>query len=149
MNVAWLMLNRKGMRVACSCGHEAQFDGLDIALAVGETTPVADVGKRLRCTSCGKRGVGWRITETPDGSPLLMRDVRQNIFHRCPDPCLNAWFISAAEAKEFGDMTFVAYASSRTCPRCGRQPRHQIARLTDEAIPGTVAPMFGRSSRRL
>jgi len=126
MDVAWLMLNRKGMRVVCSCGHEAQFDGLDIALAVGETTLIADVGKRLRCTACGKRGVSWRITETPDGSPLKMSDISGNLWTRCQcDPCYHELWLAQDEARAFGDMTSKSIADHwpvRRAERWGSLP---------------------------
>lgn len=146
MDVAWLMLNRKGMRVSCSCGHEAQFDGLDIALSVGETTPIADVGRRLRCSACCKRGVSWRVTETPDGSPLKMSDIIGNLWKRCQsDPCYHELWLTQDEARAFGDLTLEEYRRSLACPACGRVGKFAV-RATSDPIP-TVSPMMGSRAR--
>ncbi len=42
-----------------ACGHEATIAATDIALP-GETE-IANIGRRMRCTGCGRRGALTRL----------------------------------------------------------------------------------------
>lgn len=53
----------QGLGIFCwcnRCGHNAVVDSGPLAAALGEETPVPEIGTRLRCSDCGAKDIATR-----------------------------------------------------------------------------------------
>lgn len=145
MRLGSLAIQANGLRVECECGHRRQFD-LSAAVTDWGDPEFDQLKSRLRCSACSERSVRIVFTDTADGSPLRLSDLRRNLFNRCGDSnCLTAWWATPNEAHAIAPGgTLDDYKAAIACPQCGRQGLCHHVRLTDEAIP-TVTLWMGMS----
>jgi hypothetical protein len=55
--LANLVANDNGLRVFCDgCGRCVDLDVDELVITHGETMPLPEIGRRARCSACGKKG---------------------------------------------------------------------------------------------